>query len=72
MTFIANQLVELFGAHFVADQLVGLLSARFFANQLVGLSVASSSATLGAHQLSWGLYDVWIVHRFIVSHAGAR
>ena len=45
----------LLGAHFTADQLVGLLGTWFFANQLVGLSVASSSATLGACQLSWGL-----------------
>jgi hypothetical protein len=52
MDFIADQLVRLFGAHFAADQLVGLLSARFFANQLVGLFVASSSAMLGACQLS--------------------
>ena len=50
--------------------MVGLLGARFFANQLVGLSVGSSSATLGARQLSWGLHGVWIVRHFIVSHAG--
>ena len=59
----------LLGAHFVADQLVGLLGARFFAIQLVGLFVASSSAMLGAHQLSWGLLVIWIVHRFIVRYA---
>ena len=45
----------LLSAHFAANQLVGLLGARFFTNQLVGLFVASSSATLGAYQLSWGL-----------------
>ena len=67
MTFVANQLVGLFGAHFTANQLVGLLGARFFANQLVGLSIASSSGTLEACQLSWGLHVVWIICRFIAS-----
>ena len=62
----------LLGAHFIADQLVGQLDARFFANQLVRLSVASSSATLGARRLSWGLHGIWIVRCFIVSHARAR
>ena len=52
---ISDQLIGLFGAHFTADQLVGLFGARFFANQLVGLFVASSSAMLGAYQLSRGL-----------------
>ena len=42
----------LLDAHFAADQLVRLLGTWFFANQLVGLSVASSSVTLGARQLS--------------------
>ena len=77
MTFVANQLVELFGAHFAADQLVGLLGARFFANQLVGLFVASSPAKLGTprrldcsslhRQLSWRLLGVRILRARVVS-----
>ena len=62
----------LLGAHLATDQFVGLLGARFFTNQLSRLFAASSSATLGARQLSWRLHDVWIVRHFIVSHAGAR
>jgi len=53
MTFVASQLVGLFGAHFylaLTSPLTNWLGCSvldFFTNQLVGLSVASSPAKLG-------------------------
>jgi hypothetical protein len=56
MDFTANQLLGLLGIHFAADQLVGL-----------PIAWASSSATLGARQLSWGLLAVRILRTSVTS-----
>ena len=68
MTFVANQLVRLFGAHFY-------LALTSPPTSWLGCSVLDSSPTNWSdrsslhRQLSWGLLGVWIVRRFIVSHA---
>jgi hypothetical protein len=72
MDFTINQLVGAFGAHSCSAFTLPpttWLDCSVLADQSFQLFIAWTSllATLGAHQLHWGLLDVQILHTTVAS-----